>query len=184
MQMTEDLFASGLLFDSFVDESETGERFRVEFSEAVIPDDVAGHLANLDKQRYVIALMDDQCRDLQVVVPVIARCCVLSPYLVLRVFRRDEHPELTEQLAENERELVPIIVVFDEQFEELNQMTELPEAIIGKVSAQKSKLESLTESDPERSIVLKEKAEILRDLRRSGETARLTAEAFAEMVCA
>ena len=84
------------------------------------PEDLVAELgAALDGPRFLLALTEDWCGDAVNALPWVARLSDAIPQLELRLLGRDENPDLMDSHLTGTSRSIPVVMVFDENFEEL-----------------------------------------------------------------
>ena len=74
----------------------------------------------------VVAIGEDWCPDVVRGIPCIAKACAAAG-LELRIFERDQHPDLTNDFLWRHKFMsIPVIVFYDKDFNELGHFTERP----------------------------------------------------------
>lgn len=124
--MTKERFAQGLTLQQYLDQmSMNRERFVRAFDAMVIkPQDVAV-LARHGAVRNVLVITEDWCGTSLAYVPFIVRLVDGRPGVELRVFLRDENPDLMDQyLKRGFYRSIPVFVFFDDQMNELARFIE------------------------------------------------------------
>ena len=124
--ITKERFAQGLTLAQYLDQMTMNkERFVRAMDAAVIkPQDVAV-LTRHGKVRYVLVITEDWCGTSLAYVPFIARLVDGRPGVDLRVFLRDENPDVMDQfLKRGVHRSIPVIALFDEDMRELARFIE------------------------------------------------------------
>lgn len=84
----------------------------------------------LDEPVYLLALSEDWCGDAVNALPVVARWVEQAPNLHLRVLDRDENPDIMDaHLTDGRSRSIPIVIVFDSEFNELGWWGPRPKAL-------------------------------------------------------
>lgn len=91
------------------------------YARATVKDDILELARRLPAKRHLLVLVEDWCGDGFNSVPWLARLADLVPEkVVLRVLRRDEHPELMDRhLSPKGGRAIPVVMVLDESFQEI-----------------------------------------------------------------
>ncbi|MBK6780568.1 MAG: thioredoxin family protein [Gemmatimonadetes bacterium] len=76
--------------------------------------------------RNLLAIAEDWCADTSSALPVLARWAEAAPGLVLRVIRRDAHPELMNRYLTLGTRSIPVIIVLDADLQELGHWGPYP----------------------------------------------------------
>ena len=126
MTVTRDHFEQGMSYDAFKAQmTRNQERFQANEQALVLdPTDVAV-FTNLPRSLDVLVLAEDWCGDVINNLPILGRLAAESGKLNLRVFLRDQNPDLMDQyLNQGQFRSIPVFVFFDEQFNELGRFIE------------------------------------------------------------
>ncbi len=131
MAVTRERFESGMTYDEWkAGMTRNRERFealegRVEIS----PDDLAA-FRRLPRPLNVLVLAEDWCGDVINNLPVLGRLAAESGKLNLRVFLRDQNPDLMDQyLNQGQYRSIPVFAFFDDEFRELGRWIERPASV-------------------------------------------------------
>ena len=131
MGVTAERFNEGLTYDAYKAQM-TRNRDRLEANEARVqldPADLATFAA-LPRPLNVLVIAEDWCGDVISNLPALGRLAAESGKLNVRVFLRDQNPDLMDQyLKDGQFRSIPVFAVFDEDFNELGRMLERPESV-------------------------------------------------------
>ena len=132
MAITRERFETGLTYDQFKAQM-TQNRERFEANERGVPlspDDLAA-FRRLPRPLNVLAIGEDWCGDVIANLPILGRIAAESGgKLNLRVFLRDQNPDIMDQyLLRGEFKAIPVIVFFDDDFNELGRFIERPDSV-------------------------------------------------------
>lgn len=137
MSVTKERFEQGLTYADYKEQM-TRNRDRFEANEATVtfdPDDLA-FFTGLPQSMDVLVLAEDWCGDVIANLPVLGRLAEESGKLNLRIFLRDQNPDLMDQyLNHGQFRSIPTFVFFDADFNELGHWIERP-ARINELQAQ------------------------------------------------
>jgi thiol-disulfide isomerase/thioredoxin len=104
--------------------------FEQNYDNVTIADEDVRFLAEGTKVSKVLVLSEDWCGDAMRYVPVVARLADQIPSWELRIFYRDDNPDLAEKWKKHGLfRAIPVIVFFDEQFNELANFIEKPSPV-------------------------------------------------------
>ncbi|HEV2458818.1 MAG TPA: thioredoxin family protein [Ktedonobacterales bacterium] len=104
---------------------------------ALDPADVAPFKA-LPQPLNVLVLAEDWCGDVIDNLPILGRLAQESGKLNLRVFLRDQNPDLMDQyLNQGQFRSIPVFAFFDERFHEVGHFIERPASVTERRAAQK-----------------------------------------------
>jgi thiol-disulfide isomerase/thioredoxin len=129
MPITREQFASGLTADQFIERMEVNkERFL---------DNIQANSLSFDDRQFfnarpvsIAAIGEDWCTDVIQFLPVIVKLAEEVPAVTLRIFERDENPDLINMyLKDGKFQSIPVFVVYDQDWNELGHFIERPEAV-------------------------------------------------------
>jgi len=129
MALTRERFNQGMTYEQFLD-SMTRNRDRIEGYESKVEinaDDLKffKDLKPLD----VAVLGADWCYDVLTNLPVLAKLAKESGKLNLRVFERDQNPDVRDAYLNGPYQSIPVFVFFDENFQEIGRWIERPKSV-------------------------------------------------------
>jgi thiol-disulfide isomerase/thioredoxin len=130
MAVTRERFNQGMTYDAFKNWM-TKNRDRIEGYERKVqisPDDLA-FFKNLRSPLDVVVVGADWCYDVLTNLPVLARLAQESGKLNLRIFERDENPDIRDQFLNGTYQSIPVFVFFDENFNEIGHWIERPKSV-------------------------------------------------------
>ena len=131
VSVTKERFEQGLTYDQYKVQM-TRNRDRLDAAEAAFQPaaaDVAA-LAALPSPVNVVAIGEDWCGDVIANFPVLGKLAASSGKLNVKVFLRDQNLDLTDQwLNQGKFRSIPIIVFFDQNFNELGHFIERPASV-------------------------------------------------------
>jgi hypothetical protein len=131
MSVTAERFAQGMSYQDFrAQMTRNQERFDTNERKVEIdPADLAVFKA-LPRPLHVLVLAEDWCGDVIDNLPVIGRLAAESGKLDLRIFLRDQNPDLMDQfLNRGEFRSIPVFAFFDDQFREIGRFIERPDSV-------------------------------------------------------
>jgi hypothetical protein len=124
--VTKDRFAQGLSLPDYIDRMTVNrERFvRALDAITITPADRA-LLARLGGPRKILVITEDWCGTSLMHVPFVAKLVETDPSIELRVFLRDENPDvMDEYLKKGRYRSIPVFAFFDADMNELARFTE------------------------------------------------------------
>lgn len=140
MPVTRERFAQGLTYDAYKAQM-TRNRERFEANEQTVElsaDDLA-FFAQLPAPLHVLVLAEDWCGDVIANLPVLGRLAKEVGTLNVRIFYRDQHPDLIGRwLNQGKYQSIPVVALFDQGFRELGHWIERP-ASVTELRARKRK---------------------------------------------
>jgi hypothetical protein len=129
-QISADRFASGMTYEQYKTQM-TQRRDEFEANERgweIDPDDLAAFCA-LAQPLNVLVLDEDWCDDGCWMLPILGRLAAESGKLSIRIFLRDQHPDLMDQCLNGAFRSIPVFVFLDANFKELGRFIERPASI-------------------------------------------------------
>jgi hypothetical protein len=129
--VTKERFAEGMTFQQYLDQMTTNKDKFLEAMDAVhvTPRDravIAGRHGKLN----VLVLTEDWSGDALTNFPVLARMVEGAPNVEMRIFLRDQNPDLMDQyLNRGLYRSIPVFVFFDEDMKEVGRFVERPPKI-------------------------------------------------------
>ncbi len=124
-------FESGMAYDAYKAQM-TRNRERLEENEraVVLDDEVVRFFRGLPRRLKVVALAEDWCGDVIANLPVLGRLAEAAGTLDVRVFLRDQNPDLMERwLNQGKYQSIPVVAFFDESFHEIGHWIERPSSV-------------------------------------------------------
>ena len=140
MTMTRERFDTGLTYDQYKS-AMSRNRDRAEENErrVVLDAQATRFFGSLPKPLNVVVLAEDWCGDVIANLPVLGRLAQAAPKLKVRIFYRDQNPDLTERwLNQGKYQSIPVFAFFDEDFREIGHWIERP-ASVSELRAKKRK---------------------------------------------
>ena len=129
--VTKQRFAQGMSFQQYLDQMTTNKDKFLETMAAthVTPQDRAVFADRREKLN-VLVVTEDWCGDALTNFPVLARMVEGAPMVEMRVFLRDQSPDLMDQyLNRGLYRSIPVFVFFDEDMKEVARFVERPPKI-------------------------------------------------------
>jgi thioredoxin family protein len=129
--VTKERFAQGMTFRQYLDQMTTNKDAFLEAMAAVhvTPEDRAVFADRGDTLK-ILVLTEDWCGDALTNFPVLARMVEGVPGVEMRVFLRDQSPDLMDQyLNRGLYRSIPVFVFFDEDMKEIARFVERPPKI-------------------------------------------------------
>jgi len=119
--ITPEQFAEGHTYDDYRDAAQKHQGlWNGLYDHLEVPADALARLKELPGQRHVAVLAEDWCGDAASLVPILAKLADAAAGLVhLRVFKRDEHPDMMDQHLSHGGRSIPIAIVYDEKMRKL-----------------------------------------------------------------
>jgi Thioredoxin len=140
--VTRERFEQGMTYDEFKAQmTRNQERFTSNESNLALDHDDLETFRRLPGPLHVLVLAEDWCGDVVDNLPILGRLAAESGKLDLRIFLRDQHPELMDNyLNRGEFRSIPVFVFFDEDFNEIGRFIERPESVTTRRAGQRRAL--------------------------------------------
>ena len=124
--MTRERFEQGMTLEQYIDHmSVNRERFVEALDETTIGPEDTRILARLGKVRRVLVLSEDWCGTCLAHVPYVARLVEGNTSIEMRLFPRDQNPDVMDQyLKKGLYRSIPVFVFFDEHMNEVARFIE------------------------------------------------------------
>lgn len=138
--MDRERFSTGLSYDAYKAQM-TRNRDRLETNEAAVrlSDDDLAAFRRLNGPIHIAALVEDWCGDVIANLPVVGVLARESGTLDLRIFLRDQHPDLMRRwLNQGKYESIPVFAFFDDRFAELGAFIERPASVTAERKARRA----------------------------------------------
>ena len=129
--VTRERFEQGMTYEEYKAQM-TRNRERLEENERSLKLDQAelAPFKDLPRPLNVLVIAEDWCGDVIANLPILGRLAAESGKLNLRVFLRDQHPDLMDQyLNQGKYKSIPVFAFFDENFNPLGDMKERPQSV-------------------------------------------------------
>ena len=129
--VTEQRFAQGLTFQQYLDQMTTNkDKFLENMTAVRVTTQDRAALEGRSGKLNVLVLTEDWCGDALTNFPVLARMVEGAPKVEMRVFLRDQNPDLMDQyLNRGLFRSIPVFVFFDEDMKEVARFIERPPKI-------------------------------------------------------
>jgi hypothetical protein len=130
MTITRERFEQGMTYEAFKAQmTRNQERFVVNEEHFQLSPEDAAAFASLPDLLPVLVLAEDWCGDVVANLPVLGKVAAQTGKLDLRLFLRDQNPDLMDAyLKEGKYRSIPVFVFFDQDFHEMGRMIERPAA--------------------------------------------------------
>jgi hypothetical protein len=142
MTVTRERFEQGMTYEDYKAQM-TRNQARFAENERLLELDSTDLAAfkRLPRPLNVLALAEDWCGDVIANLPILGRLAAESGMLRLRIFLRDQNPDLMDQyLNQGQFRSIPVFVFFDEQFREIGRFIERPASVTERNAQQRREL--------------------------------------------
>ncbi len=89
------------------------------YKKAAVPADVAARLRSVKGRWHFLVLNEDWCGDSVNILPYVGRLAESHPGIELRVLSRDKNPDLMNDHLTGTAKSIPVVIVYDEEFNEI-----------------------------------------------------------------
>src|SRR5262245_43570333 len=118
-------FAKGMTWKDYMAQmGDTRARTEDNYGKSVLTDDERKFFGGVSGVKYAIMLAENWCGDVHRNSPLIAHVCEAIPGCELRVFLRDQHPDLRDTFLNNGYQSIPVAVFFDQDWNEIGRWIE------------------------------------------------------------
>jgi hypothetical protein len=129
-------FGKGMTWKDYMAQmGDTRARTEENYSKASVTDEERKFFSGLGQVKYVLMLGENWCGDVHRNSPMIARIVEAMPGAELRMFLRDQNPDLTDCFLNNGYRSIPIVAFFDKDWNEIGRWIERPGAATAKMIA-------------------------------------------------
>ena len=127
-------FSKGLTWTEYLAQmGDTRARTEDNYRKAGLTEEERRFFAGISQVRYMLMLAENWCGDVHRSSPVIARIAEAMPNCELRVFFRDQNLDLTDCFLNNGYRSIPVVVLFDQDWNEIGRWIERAHAATAKV---------------------------------------------------
>jgi len=133
--VTAERFAEGLTVAEYVAQMQTNrDAFARLLAEAPVRPEDREAIATREGKIKILVITEDWCPDSLRTIPVLARLVDGLPHVEMRVFLRDDNPDVMDQyLKRGQFRAIPVFAVFDEEMNELGRMIEAKMNVVGQM---------------------------------------------------
>jgi hypothetical protein len=117
------------------------DRFSENEARVVLDPETVRTLRSLPKGVRVLVLAEDWCGDVVANLPILGRLAKEVPGLDVRVFYRDQNPDLMARwLNQGKYQSIPVFVFLDQDFRELGHWIERPASVTARRAQERKKI--------------------------------------------
>ena len=133
-------FATGLTWKDYMAQmGDTRARTEDNYAKSALTDDERKFFSGLTHVKYAVMLAENWCGDVHRNSPLVAHVSEAIPGCELRVFFRDQVPDLRDTFLNNGYQSIPVTVFFDRDWNEVGRWIERAHAATGKAALIRSK---------------------------------------------
>jgi hypothetical protein len=126
-------FAKGMTWKDYMAQmGDTRARTEANYAKSTLTEDERKFFSGISQARYVLMLAENWCGDVHRNSPLIAHICEAMPGCELRVFLRDQNPDLRDIFLNNGYQSIPVVVFFDRDWNEVGRWFERAHAATAK----------------------------------------------------
>ncbi|HEU5322387.1 MAG TPA: thioredoxin family protein [Methylomirabilota bacterium] len=127
-------FGKGLTWKDYMAQmGDTRARTEDNYAKSRLTEDERRFFGGVSQVRYALMLAENWCGDVHRNSPLIAHVCEAMPGCELRVFFRDQNPDLRDALLNNGYQSIPVVVFFDQDWNEIGRWIERAHAATARV---------------------------------------------------
>jgi hypothetical protein len=128
-------FSTGLTWKDYMAQmGDTRARTEDNYAKSTLTDDERKFFSTVTHAKYAVMLAENWCGDVHRNSPLIAHVCEAIPGCELRVFFRDQVPDLRDAFLNNGYQSIPVVVFFDQGWNEIGRWIERAHAATGKAA--------------------------------------------------
>jgi hypothetical protein len=128
-------FATGLNWKDYMAQmGDTRARTESNYAKSDLTDDERKFFGSVTGVKYVVMLAENWCGDVHRNSPLIAHIVDAMPGAELRVFFRDQVPDLRDTFLNNGYQSIPVVVFFDKDWNEIGRWMERAHAATAKAA--------------------------------------------------
>jgi hypothetical protein len=133
-------FAKGLSWKEYMAQmGDTRARTEGNYAKSTLTDDERKFFGSVSGVKYVVMLAENWCGDVHRNSPLIAHIVEAIPGAELRVFFRDQNPDLRDTFLNNGYQSIPVVVFFDKDWNEIGRWVERAHAATAKAAQIRSR---------------------------------------------
>ena len=133
-------FATGMTWKDYLAQmGDTRARTEENYHHAALTEDEKRFFSGIRQVRYALMLAENWCGDVHRNSPMLARIVEAMPHCELRVFFRDQNIDLTDLYLNNGYRSIPVLVFFDQDWNEVGRWIERPHVATQRAFAIRAK---------------------------------------------
>src|SRR3989441_11421370 len=133
-------FAKGLTWKDYMAQmGDTRARTEDNYAKSALTEEERKFFSGIGQVRYVLMLAENWCGDVHRNSPLIAHICEAMQGCELRVFLRDQNPDLRDTFLNNGYQSIPVVVLFDRDWNEIGRWIERAHAATNKAAVIRAK---------------------------------------------
>ena len=141
-------FAKGMTWTDYLAQmGDTRARTEENYKHASLTEDERRFFSGIRQARHAVMLAENWCGDVHRNSPMLARIVEAMPQCELRVFFRDQNLDLTDAFLNNGYRSIPVLVVFDQDWNEIARWIERPHTATQRAFAIRQKTTDVAPQD-------------------------------------
>jgi hypothetical protein len=133
--MDDKRFAAGMSWKDYMAQmGDTRARTEENYEKSKLTDEERKFFSGITGVKRVVMLAENWCGDVHRNSPLIAHIVEAMPGAELRVFFRDKEPDLRDTFLNNGYQSIPVVVFFDQSWNEIGRWMERAHAATGKAA--------------------------------------------------
>jgi hypothetical protein len=133
-------FTTGMTWKDYMAQmGDTRARTEDNYAKSALTEEERKAFAGVHDVRYAIMTAENWCGDVHRNSPLVAHVCEAIPGCELRVFFRDQNPDLRDTLLNNGYQSIPVVVFLDKDWNEVGRWIERAHAATAKTVAIRAK---------------------------------------------
>jgi Thioredoxin len=133
-------FATGLTWKDYMAQmGDTRAKTEDNYAKTKLTEDERKFFSGINQVKYAMMLAENWCGDVHRNSPLIAHICEAMQGCDLRVFFRDQNPDLRDTFLNNGYQSIPVVVFFDKDWNEIGRWLERSHAATGKTAQIRAK---------------------------------------------
>ena len=133
-------FAKGLTWKDYMAQmGDTRARTEENYAKSKLTEDERKFFNGISQVKYALMLAENWCGDVHRNSPLLAHVCEAMPGCDLRVFLRDQNVDLRDAFLNNGYQSIPVIVFFDQDWNEIGRWIERAHAATNKATNLRAK---------------------------------------------
>jgi hypothetical protein len=146
--LDEKRFNSGQTWKDYMAQmGDTRAKTEANYANSKLTDEERKFFSGVAGVKYVVMLAENWCGDVHRNSPLIAHIVEAMPGAELRVFLRDQNPDLRDTFLNNGYQSIPVVVFFDKDWNEVGRWYERAHAATNKAAMIRSKTVDLAPKD-------------------------------------
>jgi hypothetical protein len=141
-------FAKGMTWTDYLAQmGDTRARTEENYKHASLTEEERRFFSGVRQARYALMLAENWCGDVHRNSPMLARIVEAMPQCELRVFFRDQNLDLTDAFLNNGYRSIPVVVFFDQDWNEIARWIERPHTATQRAFAIRQKTTDVATQD-------------------------------------